>query len=43
MPQWKPSHAHEHLKEFVGHTPIQIFVGAVLGIIIAIIYNNIIH
>lgn len=40
MPQWKPSHAHEHLKEFVGHTPIQIFVGAILGIGIAIIYNN---
>lgn len=41
MPQWKPSHAHEHLKEFVGHTPIQIFVGAVLGISIAIIYYNV--
>ena len=32
--------AHDKLKEFVGHTPIQIFVGAVLGISIAIIYNN---
>lgn len=28
----------EKLKEFVGHTPIQVFVGAVLGIIIAFIY-----
>ena len=28
----------EKLKEFVGHTPIQVFVGAVLGIIIALIY-----
>lgn len=41
MPQWKPAHAHDHLKEFVGHTPIQIFVGAILGISIALIYNNI--
>ncbi len=40
IPQWKPSHAHEHLKEFVGHTPIQIFVGGVLGICIAVIYYN---
>ena len=28
----------EKLKEFVGHTPIQVFVGAVLGIIVALIY-----
>lgn len=28
----------EKLKEFVGHTPIQVFVGAVLGVIIALIY-----
>ncbi|MBQ3036582.1 MAG: divergent PAP2 family protein [Lachnospiraceae bacterium] len=28
----------EKLKEFVGHTPIQVFVGAILGIIIALIY-----
>lgn len=40
MPQWKPDHAHEHLKEFVGHTPIQIFVGAVLGILISVLYFN---
>lgn len=43
MPQWKPEHAHDHLKEFVGHTPIQIFVGAVLGISIAFIYYNLLH
>lgn len=42
MPQWKPDHAHDHLKEFVGHTPIQIFVGAVLGIAIAAIYYNLV-
>ncbi len=28
----------EKLKEFVGHTPIQVFVGAILGIAIALIY-----
>lgn len=28
----------EKMKEFVGHTPIQVFVGAILGIIIALIY-----
>lgn len=28
----------EKLKEFVGHTPIQVFVGAVLGVVIALIY-----
>lgn len=28
----------EKLKEFVGHTPIQVFVGAILGIIVALIY-----
>ncbi|MBK5253849.1 MAG: divergent PAP2 family protein [Peptostreptococcaceae bacterium] len=26
----------DKLKEFIGHTPIQVFVGAILGIIIAI-------
>jgi len=43
MPQWDPEHANEHLKEFVGHTPIQIFVGAVLGIVIAVVYYNMYH
>lgn len=28
----------EKLKEFVGHTPLQVFVGALLGITIALIY-----
>ncbi len=38
MGSWKPEQRIEHLKELVGHTPIQIFVGAVLGIAIAVIY-----
>ena len=28
----------EKLKEFVGHTPLQVLVGAILGVIIALIY-----
>ena len=27
------------LKEFVGHTPLQVFVGAILGIVIALLVN----
>lgn len=27
--------AHDKLKEFVGHTPLQVLIGAILGIIIA--------
>ncbi len=30
----------EKLKEFIGHTPIQVGAGAILGIVIAIIYYN---
>lgn len=29
--------AHDKLKEFVGHTPLQVLMGAVLGILIAVI------
>ena len=28
---------HERLKELLGHTPLQVFVGAILGVVIAII------
>ena len=28
------------LKEFVGHTPLQVLMGAILGIIIAIVMCN---
>lgn len=31
------SHTHKKLKELVGHTPVEVMAGAVLGIIIAII------
>ena len=30
---------HKRLKELVGHTPIEVFFGAILGIIIALIFN----
>lgn len=30
----------DKLKEFVGHTPLQVLIGAVLGIIIAVIING---
>ena len=31
--------AYDKLKEFVGHTPLQVFAGAVLGILIAVGIN----
>ena len=30
--------AHDKLKEFVGHTPFQVLMGALLGILIAILF-----
>lgn len=29
--------AHDKLKEFVGHTPLQVIMGAILGVVIAVI------
>ncbi len=29
--------AHDKLKEFVGHTPLQVLMGAILGILIAVL------
>ncbi len=29
--------AHDKLKEFVGHTPLQVLMGAILGVIIAVV------
>ena len=31
----------KHLKEFVGHTPTQVFFGVVVGILVGIIFSNI--
>ena len=33
--------AHDKLKEFVGHTPLQVIVGAILGVLIALIICSI--
>jgi len=35
--------AEDKLKEFVGHTPLQVLIGATLGILIAIFMNFIIY
>ena len=34
-------HFEERLKEFVGHTPLQVFMGAILGIVIAFVIGGI--
>lgn len=36
----QPVSYEEKLKEFVGHTPMQVLVGAILGILIAFLYCN---
>ena len=38
----KEMSVEEKLKEFVGHTPLQVLMGALLGILIALITGNII-
>ena len=37
----KEMSVEDRLKEFIGHTPLQVLVGAILGIIIAAIIGNI--
>ena len=37
--KWKTEKFQEQLKEFVGHTPIQVFAGAVLGIAMALLID----
>ncbi len=36
---WKGKIEEEKLKELIGHTPVQVFVGAIMGFFIAIIFN----
>ena len=33
-------HFQKKLKEFVGHTPLQVFAGAVLGILLALLVHQ---
>ncbi len=35
--EWKGEILDEKLKEFVGHTPLQVFAGAILGILMALV------
>ena len=37
---WKGKTDSERVKEFLGHTPIQVFVGAIIGCLLAIIFYN---
>ena len=37
----KKMSAEEKLKEFIGHTPLQVLVGAILGIIVAVVMGSI--
>ena len=38
---WKGKIEEGRLKEFIGHTPFQVFVGALLGIVVALILYHI--
>ncbi|MFH1190239.1 MAG: divergent PAP2 family protein [Candidatus Omnitrophota bacterium] len=35
---WKHKFDDEKLKEFLGHTPVQVFVGAALGIVVSLLF-----
>ncbi|UCB57707.1 MAG: divergent PAP2 family protein [Candidatus Omnitrophota bacterium] len=35
---WKKKLKEESLREFLGHTPIEVFIGAIIGILVAIIF-----
>lgn len=35
----KPQFSQERLKEFVGHTPLQVFVGALTGVAVAVVMH----
>jgi len=37
---WKGKVEQEEVREFLGHTPVEVFVGAVLGIVIALVSFN---
>ena len=37
--EWTGELLEQRLKEFVGHTPLQVFAGAVLGILLAVLVN----
>lgn len=40
---WKGKIETDRLKELIGHTPIQVFIGALLGFVLALIFYNMWH
>lgn len=36
---WKKKVREERLKELLGHTPVEVFMGAIIGILVAIIFK----
>ena len=41
--EWKDEVLDQKLKELVGHTPLQVTAGAILGIIIAILLRTTVY
>ncbi len=37
---WKGKIEEDRLKELIGHTPIEVFMGSIIGILLAIIFQN---
>jgi acid phosphatase family membrane protein YuiD len=37
---WKKASKEDRLKELLGHTPVEVLAGTVLGILIALYFNN---
>lgn len=38
--EWKPEEFEQKLKEYVGHTPLQVLMGALLGLLIACLIHG---
>lgn len=38
--EWKGKEFEQKLKEYVGHTPLQVLMGAILGILVACLMRN---
>lgn len=43
MGRWNGKQPIEQFKEFVGHTPLQVLIGAIIGISISIGFHNLMH
>ncbi|MFH0877252.1 MAG: divergent PAP2 family protein [Candidatus Omnitrophota bacterium] len=37
---WKGKISEERLKELIGHTPVEVFMGSIIGILLAIIFQQ---